>query len=204
MTKKIERDFFDLYGIEIFICQVQYNPGLLNLFGQKEKSFLKNLFEKHRRDWIASRTAIKELLGDSEQIDLLNLSFPTPGLSITHTHEIGLAAKTANPDYFIGIDYEVGRTAPQETARFYLTQKEQNWLFDGHFDDWDLLRIWTIKEAVFKSDLKNNANRQLRDYELESFHLDKGEVFALNDVSSRFKFYNTTHNDGALSISVAQ
>jgi hypothetical protein len=64
-----------------------------------------------------------------------------------------------------GIDLEVDRLPRGESARFYLTGREQEWAAQRHQCGWELLRLWTAKEALFKSD-PGNADANLWDYEL--------------------------------------
>lgn len=68
-----------------------------------------------------------------------------PHLSITHSRL--LAAVAVHPDAPVGIDAEEDRQATlQRVASKFLSAKEMEWI-DGS----DLLRAWTIKEAVYKA-----------------------------------------------------
>ncbi|TJZ96058.1 phosphopantetheine-binding protein [Actinacidiphila oryziradicis] len=81
--------------------------------------------------------------------------FPHPRASVTHTDQVGVAAVlVAGPAAGVGVDLEHDQPVRPATARFYLHDDEPH-------DD--LLRLWTVKEAMFKAD-PANATRTLRDY----------------------------------------
>jgi acyl carrier protein len=81
--------------------------------------------------------------------------FPHPRASVTHTGRAGAAAVLADgPAAGVGVDLEHAQPVRPAAARFYLRDDEPH-------DD--LLRLWTVKEAMFKAD-SANATRMLRDY----------------------------------------
>lgn len=81
--------------------------------------------------------------------------FPHPRVSVSHTERAGAAAVLLDgPARGVGVDLEHDRAVPPGMARFYLSDAEVSG---------DLLRLWTVKEAMFKADL-DNAERMLRDY----------------------------------------
>lgn len=81
--------------------------------------------------------------------------FPHPRASVTHTERAGVAAVLlGGAADGVGVDLEHDRPVRPAAARFYLRDDEPH-------DD--LLRLWTVKEALFKAD-PANATRLLRDY----------------------------------------
>lgn len=81
--------------------------------------------------------------------------FPHPRASVSHTERAGAAAVLLDgPARGVGVDLEHDRPVRPGMARFYLSDAEVTS---------DLLRLWTVKEAMFKADL-DNAARMLRDY----------------------------------------
>ncbi|MFJ9632495.1 phosphopantetheine-binding protein [Streptomyces sp. NPDC101175] len=87
--------------------------------------------------------------------DPADYRFPHPRASLTHTEHAGVAAVlVGGAADGLGVDLEHDRPVRPATARFYLRDDEPR-------DE--LLRLWTVKEAMFKADLAN-ATRVLRDY----------------------------------------
>src|SRR5688500_8593893 len=71
----------------------------------------------------------------------------------------------------VGVDIETGRRPPPRMARFFLTRKERRCL--GQPSPEQLLRLWTVKEALFKADPLNHR-RVLADYALDDPLADAG------------------------------
>jgi phosphopantetheinyl transferase (holo-ACP synthase) len=78
------------------------------------------------------------------------------------------------------VDFEQYRTMSRAAARFFLTESEMQQIADasgtrtGHWPC--LLRLWTIKEALFKADPGNNC-RLVRDYEVMNPWAPSGKTF---------------------------
>ena len=103
--------------------------------------------ERRRESWLRGRAALKALLGD---VDTSTLSFPHPELSLTHTEDVAVAVACRGARG-VGVDLEV-RPPSERAARRFLRPAE----FAGTApDDW--LRLWTVKEARFKADLRNQG-----------------------------------------------
>ncbi|MEV6315609.1 4'-phosphopantetheinyl transferase superfamily protein [Streptomyces sp. NPDC051776] len=123
---------------------------------------------QRRRQWLVARHALRVLLGLlGRPRDVSRYAFPHPGLSLTHTDHDAVAAAAFGPvTRGVGVDLEPVRTeARLSAARFFLSEPEQNWLA-GLTPDVraaEYVRLWTVKEAVFKSDPANSGTL-LRDY----------------------------------------
>ncbi|HEX7900199.1 MAG TPA: 4'-phosphopantetheinyl transferase superfamily protein [Planctomycetota bacterium] len=123
-----------------------------------ERTALDRLKAERRRDsWLRGRAALKALLGG---IDTSALRFPNAELSLTHTEDVAVAVACEGAGG-VGIDLEV-RPPSERAARRFLSAAE----FEaaGGPDGW--LRLWTVKEARFKADLRNQG-RTILEYAAE-------------------------------------
>ena len=114
---------------------------------------------ERRRQWLTSRHALRVLLGLlGMPRDAATCSFPHPRLSLTHADEGAIAAGSiwARPTG-LGVDLEPDRPVDPRTTRFFLDDAERAWLARMPEADRaaEQLRLWTVKEAVFKADLAN-------------------------------------------------
>jgi acyl carrier protein len=91
--------------------------------------------------------------------------------SVSHTREISVAAAVIGSPARIGVDLEADRAADPRTGRFFLRDHELAWLDTVHTMDTaasrqaEHLRLWTVKEALFKSD-PGNADSVMLSYAL--------------------------------------
>lgn len=122
------------------------------------------------RDWLLGRAALKAALrrlGAAE--DTSTVSFPHPRLSLTHAGGLAFAAATTSPAAGLGIDWEPRAELRPGAARLFLSADERR-LF-GRLPEARraeaLLRLWCIKEALFKAD-PANAGRFVGEYRVGS------------------------------------
>jgi len=85
--------------------------------------------------------------------------------SVSHTREISVAAAVIGSSASIGVDLEADRAADPRTGRFFLRDHELAWLDTAASRQAEHLRLWTVKEALFKSD-PGNADSVMRSYAL--------------------------------------
>ena len=109
-----------------------------------------------REGWLRGRSALKKLLLSLKMDpDTSTLSFPHPTLSLSHTKDwavaIGVLPGPMKIDC-IGIDLELRRPVQDDHARFYLSKSE----CESAIDEDQRLRLWTVKEALFKADPDNH------------------------------------------------
>jgi acyl carrier protein/phosphopantetheinyl transferase len=125
-----------------------------------------------RRQWLTSRHALRVLLGLlGLPRDTTRYRFPHRRLSLSHASTGAIAVGSVGPwsaqpwAAGLGVDYEADRPVDPRTARFFLDEAEQARLARVPRADRaaEQLRLWTVKEAVFKADL-TNAGAMLRDY----------------------------------------
>lgn len=119
--------------------------------------------------WLLGRRALETLhteVGDCPDIE--TLEFPNPRFSLTHSADVALAvADTSGALGGIGIDLEMGTRIQAAAARFFLTRREQDWVQrqPAGRRSHHLLRLWCVKEAVFKAN-PENPGTVLGDHEL--------------------------------------
>jgi len=160
---------------------------------------------QRREDWRRGRAALKSVLGAlGESPETGGLLFPHPRLSLSHSGPVAVAVAVdgACPQVAgIGVDFERARAPRFETARFFLDDEEHGWLRARSQADraQHLLRMWTIKEAVFKAD-PENAEAALFDYHLVDPACDNG--VATRGVR-RFSYATCHVGDGVLSIAIS-
>jgi acyl carrier protein len=122
-----------------------------------------------------SRHALRVLLGLlGLPRDTAACRFPHPRLSLAHGGDGAIAAGTVRHwAAGLGVDYEADRPVDPRAARFFLTDAEQAWLArlprPGRAAG--QLRLWTVKEAVFKADLANrDGDAMLHHYSTQPGH----------------------------------
>lgn len=142
-----------------------------------------------RHDWLLGRAALKWLLGGA---DTSQLRFPNRCLSLTHGSGLAVAADAAGAQAGVGVDYEGPRTPDPRTARFFLREREQQ--LAG-----DLLRLWTVKEALFKA-TPGNAGAVLLDYDVA----DPGTLAgtASDRAGRTFRYVSRPLHEGWLTVAV--
>lgn len=158
---ELEKSLRQHFQCDIF-CAYQTGDLPAVEFNQAEKaaySAIKNL--RRKNSWFRGRFVLKTLLERiGKDTDTGTIKFPHPALSLSHSGECAVAVfLSADKANGIGVDLEFLREIKDESVRFFLTDLERAWYFDlpRSLRMTNLIRLWTIKEAVFKSDLQNDA-----------------------------------------------
>jgi 4'-phosphopantetheinyl transferase superfamily protein len=137
-----------------------------------------------RRDtWLRGRSALKTVLSRlGEDTDTSPILFPAPRYSLSHSAHAAVAVGVPGGSSIegIGVDIELHRTPPEQSTRFFLADRELRWLAGTQDKDSNLLRLWTVKEALFKAD-PDNAGRLLTNYRIEDPSRDVGRAFAFDN-----------------------
>jgi 4'-phosphopantetheinyl transferase EntD len=123
-----------------------------------------------RAEWLTGRAALKRLLAAlGEDEDTSKIDFPCARISLTHSDDCALAMVSLAPSRGIGVDLERYRAVHPGVARFFLNDKERCWWseLDESERSRELLRLWTVKEALFKSH-PHNRDTMLADYAVEN------------------------------------
>lgn len=177
-----------------------------NRLTPRELQHLKEFEASPRLDsWLRGRSAFKRLLayfGENE--DTSDISFPNSRFSLTHSGDYAVAVGTDSPQLLgIGIDLEVNRLPHPESARFFLSPAESGWVtgLEETVRPMDLLRLWTIKEAVYKSD-PDNHRRGLVDYMLEDPRKRSGRTFVPKEKSPEIRYACFPLEHGFLSLAI--
>ena len=158
--------------------------------------------EARRCDWRRGRLALKSILrslGRSD--DTSGIRWPMPQISLTHGCGTAIAVGTPEPDACIGIDVEVPRTVNERMALWFLNQPELNWLEGCAAADRSagLIRLWTIKEAVFKSH-PANAGLVMTDFTINDPSSAVTDVDAAD--GRRFRCASSFEDVGIISIAI--
>jgi acyl carrier protein len=127
-------------------------------------------------------------------------SFPHPRLSLSHTDRQAAAVAVAGPAAGTGVDLEHLRPADPRTARFFLRPEEEAWLRRCPARAVEHVRLWTVKEALFKADL-GNATRTLRDYAIDDPAARTGVARA--PTGERIVYTSTRRRDTILTVATA-
>jgi len=97
----------------------------------------------------------------------------------------------------IGMDIETGRSVNPKVARFFLLEGEEPNLLAPK----TLLRLWTVKEAIFKAD-RDNRETVLGDYIVENPSEWTGTAYRRDRKLPRFYYSSIELHDGFLSVAV--
>ena len=153
-----------------------YSPSHLS---RPERSYyLKLQYPQRRLDWLNGRAALKRLLEDlGEDRETSGLTFPHPRISLSHAGDIAVAIGSSTTPTGLGIDYEPLRPVHSGVARWFLSRKEKSWLGRQakSRQSEEILRLWTIKEAAYKTQ-PVNAELLMGDFSLGDPAAMNGEI----------------------------
>jgi len=145
-----------------------------------------------RRHWLLGRAALRTLV----QQDTSRLQFPHPELSVSHAGGIAVAVRAAAKLSGIGVDFEPWRAEVHpRMADFFLRPAEQTVAGTAR----ELVRLWTIKEALFKAQ-PDNDGCVLLDFELADPASNCGT--ASGPGGSTLHYVSADVGVGALSVAV--
>ena len=165
----LERELARTLGVACRLASAARPCELSALSPREREQYAKLGGERRREAWLCGRAAWKRLLRQlGEDQDTARFSLPSERFSLTHAAGLALAIGVAPGSTLgIGVDLELDRAPSPDAARFFLTDEEQRALAESDSRERAalLLRLWTIKEALFKSDLENHG-RILKDYRL--------------------------------------
>jgi phosphopantetheinyl transferase len=146
-------------------------------------------------EWLLGRTALKQLLPAGT--DTSAVTFPHPQLSISHACGMAVAVHVAGA-LGTGVDVELADRRPdRRTARFFLHADERA----EHLSAGELLRLWTVKESLFKA-TPDNAQLELLDYRLADAASTVG--VASGPRGERFRYATAQVADYVLTVAVCR
>lgn len=155
--------------------------------------------------WLRGRTALKQLLRHFGQDDDTSaLRFPNLWCSLSHSGGYAVAVGTASQTVDgIGVDLEVECVPHPDAARLFLTRMECAWLetVDPTDRARELVRLWTVKEAMFKS-YSDNDHTWLTDYRLVAPGQRCGRAFIAGCRGMNIRYATIKLQDGPLSMAI--
>lgn len=147
------------HPIELSLICGPFNSPSLSAAEQERANTYKH--EGGKEAYLRGRAALKALLSVLKQNeDTSLLAFPSPNFSLSHSGDCALAAASPNGDLCgLGVDIEMNRLVKPKMTKFYLTEQETSYINTVSIEkqNSELLRLWTIKEALFKADLNNRG-----------------------------------------------
>ncbi len=156
--------------------------------------------DARRRDWRRGRLALKAVLRSLDRSDdTSDIRLPAPQLSLTHGDGTAIAVGTPQPDTHVGVDVEALRPVNMRMALWFLNEAELDWLSRREPSERSaaLIRLWTIKEAVFKCHPANDG-LVMTDFTIRSPSADVSDVRTADGLQFRCASF---HEDvGIISI----
>jgi phosphopantetheinyl transferase len=159
----------DPLGIDLHLSIASGNASVHALSASERRRYHSLHSTARAKSWLLGRAALKTLRSEVDgSADIDDLDFPNARFSLSHSEDVALAVADASGRLEgIGVDLEVDTIIKPAAARFFLSEREQHWLDRQASKIWPhlLLRLWCIKEAVFKAN-PGNSGRTLGDHEL--------------------------------------
>lgn len=139
-----------------------------------------------------------------KQEDATQLVMPHARYSLTHClNTVAAVANRLRHAIGTGIDLEYGRSMSSSAAKFFLTHKEQLNVNSSDNVSRQLLRLWTVKEAIYKADLDNRCNFWFFAYETQDPQAWMGIATKLGQQNEkRFRYASMPYRDGFLTIAI--
>lgn len=172
------------------------------LSARERSQLARTATSNHRRDWLISRRAMRLALGCAGlPTDSGAYRFPSSRVSLSHTDGMAVAAVVlGDPQHVVGvgIDIEYPRSMDERAAPFFLSPAEST----VPPDPARLLRLWTVKEALFKAD-PANAGGMLIDYAVDSCASAAGTARRHHAPHRKFCYRSGSIRGAHLSVGVA-
>lgn len=181
----------------------------LGIRNGKEDHPNRDIWLMRRNNKQAGRTLLGKLLRQTGLGGVFKaklLSFPQTSCSISHSQDTVVCTLSAGKGLQgLGLDIELQRSVPIDAGRLYLSNREQRLLKNySTYSSNELLRLWTVKEALFKADIKNRKRSWLSHYECFNPQNWFGEArLHISTTKQRFKYATVRFQLGYLSIAVS-
>lgn len=185
--------------LRVVIAPAGLDPAVLT---PGESLQLAKLVHAPRRAvWLLGRAALKNLLAQLDlPDDTSGLAFPHPRLSLSHSEGCAIAIGTRDERIDgLGVDLELRAGPRPEAMRFFLAPREREWIQAVPERSERLLRLWTIKEALYKS-YAANRDTSFRDYVLADPAADTGRAALATKHRAQFTYASFAVDGGVLSI----
>ncbi len=179
-------------------------PAALDVLVPAEREVAQRLGGGARAEFLRGRAVLKACLGAlGLSTDTSMLNMPHRNLSLTHAAGVAVAAFTAaNNVIGVGVDYEPHGPVAGRLARFFLTDRELTSHIDEQQHGDQLLRLWTVKEALFKA-TPENEKFTVRDYECHDVWNWQGGASLLPRPNVLLRYVTMAVMGGYLSVAVA-
>ena len=204
LQKQIEEAGMAAFHLQLR-CAIAEAPLLLrNLSSDEQKILARWNHPKRQQHWLMGRNALKQVLAQlQENNDTAAILFPHKQFSLTHSETMAIAIGISNGTTAdgIGIDYEAFREIKAGALKFYLSQNEQEKIAHNDSSE-NLLRLWTVKEALFKADIQNEKTSYV-DYEIDDLFTLTGKA-TCNLTHKVFQYTSLAIASGFISIAISQ
>lgn len=192
-------------------CLVELEPAYAPLRESDltvgERTVWKDLSGNERKvAWLRGRRALRNLrVRQGCDADTSELSFPSPQYSVSHAGELSLAAGVGDTVQGVGVDVELDRVPGTAFARFFMTSEELNYIrsLRGQTASHCVLRIWTIKEALFKA-TPDNKGLVLRSFRLTDPSAEEGEATLVSRPGLRLYYSSISLVRGQLGVAISR
>jgi phosphopantetheinyl transferase len=154
---------------------------------------------ERRNQWLRGRSALMAIAAKLDiEPRLAALNPPCPGISLTHGERISIAAGIS-PAQGIGIYFGSWRQIEASLLRCFLTEAEQEQLTVQ--SNFTRLRLWTVKQALFKASAVNRGLR-LTDFEIDEVAEITGRARNCSRANSQLRCTSFMLRQGLLSIAI--
>ena len=152
-----------------------------------------------KKQWLRGRSALSAVAAKLDiETQLSALNPPCPGISLTHNDKISIAAGIGTAQG-IGIDFESWRQIEPAMLRCFLTETEREQLTVP--SNFTRLRLWTVKEALFKASAANQR-LLLTDFEIDEVGVMTGVARNCTRGNSALRYTSFMLRQGLLSIAI--
>lgn len=179
-------------------------PAPLETLERAEREAAERMGGRARAQYLRGRAALKACLRQlGVDSDTTLLQMPHRQVSLTHAAGAAVAAYTRAARVIgVGVDFEPHGPIAGRLARFFLTERElATRIAEPEHGD-QLLRLWTVKEALYKA-THDNEHFTVRDYECHDAWRWEGSASLLSRPEIAFRYVTMTAMDGYLSVAVA-
>lgn len=176
----------------------------------EDLDFLNNIPTNRKKDWISSRFALWELIHENSDLVFSQMIFPHKNYSISHSKGEAFAVTYEDTSETkdicgIGIDFERDREIDKGVSKFFINEKDEKALGQKkeNLNLEQRQKLWTIKEALFKSD-GENENSVINDYFLKTSDLTTGKAEKSKNSQFQFEYYNLYDDGLCLSVAICR
>ena len=196
-VQDISGTFTATLGTPIHLA-VAHEQIRVDLLSSGAKNRFNSIATVGKGDWLMGRQALHNLCATlGWELDAGMVSFPHRAVSLTHANglAIAVAATAATGHAGVGIDYEADRHVHPRTATWFLNAGEMPQSTE------DLLRLWTVKEAVYKA-CPCNRDLTLLDFQLDDPSTTSGEAGCPKKPALHFRYASLPFMDGIVSAAI--